>query len=713
MTEQEKLLKAKIPGEGTGIEVRRTLCDICTPGPQCGIDAYVKDGKVIKVEGTKGYPGSNGHLCTKGASNRQYLYREDRIRTPLRRTGPRGSGQFEPISWEEALKTIAEKLNGVKKEYGPEAVAWFTGYSKWYRPYLLRLVHSFGSLNYGTESSSCHMATEIAWKTVTGRPCRQDLANSKVFLGWACNPYMGSYPAAEGLVKYKENGGYVIIIDPRRTPTTEKIADMHLQLKPGTDGALALGMAKLILDNGWQDQPYIDKYVYGFEEYKAYVQQFDLDMVAEITGLAKEDIFEATCRYATGGPASIWETAAAITHHINGYNNYRAMIALQTITGNIDRRGGTLPEWGTYLQTACGFSTMEEEFRFETEPKDCKPKIGAERFPVWAPLNEEFQAMDMVRQIHEGTPYPLKALVNFGMNSRMFPEPQKMLDAFDELDFVASTDIFMTDVCKWSDIVLPVCTSFERSELKAYPGGFLTCTTPVIEPLYESRPDTEVICELARYLGLPDDKLTAGYEACMRFIISNLDVTLEELKAAPLPIKVKEFKPYEPGYLLEHGFETPTGKIELYSSFIEKIPGRPDLSPLPTYKDSFDGPAEAALPLTLVVGARLPNAIHSRLHDVPWARSLRKNPAADINPADAAQYGISEGDDIELFTKANVIRVKAHLTDIGLAGNVHMYHGYKEADGNSLVGQNHLDPYSGFPGYRQLRCGIRKVQEEN
>ena len=127
-SELERLCRAKIPGPETGIEIRHTMCDICTPGPQCGVDAYVKDGVVIKVEGTPGFPTNGGALCTKGAANRQYIYRPDRIQTPMRRVGKRGEDKFEPISWDEAMAEIGARLSGVKAQYGPEAVAFMTGY---------------------------------------------------------------------------------------------------------------------------------------------------------------------------------------------------------------------------------------------------------------------------------------------------------------------------------------------------------------------------------------------------------------------------------------------------------------------------------------------------------------------------------------------------------------------------------------------------------
>lgn len=707
MNQQEKLLKAKIPCEETGIEIKHSICDICTPGSHCGLDVYVKDGKIIKIEGTDGFPGSNGKLCTKGAANRQLVYQENRIKTPMKR---RPDGSYESVSWDQAYQEIADKLNQLKKDYGPESVAWFTGYSKWYRPWLHRITHSFGSLNYGTESSSCFQATAMAWKTITGREYHPDMKNAGVFLGWGCNTMINFYIPGRGLRAFKERGGKVIIIDPRITPTVQKTADIHLQLRPGTDGALALGMANLMIERGWTDQAFIDKHVHGFEEYRDYVSQFTLEKTEAITGVPAAKIEAAVKMYVDNLPGCGYLPSATITHHLNGYNNMRAIISLFVLAGDIDKAGGELPTHASYIYSDCGFDTMEEHFINDVKPQNCREKIGEKRFPVWSRLIHEFQAMDLVRQIEEADPYPIKALMAFGMNHKMFPDSDAMLRAIDKLELVVATDITETEVCRHAHYILPVCTSMERSELKGYGGGFMTCTTPAIQPLYESKCDPEIICDLASRLDLDDDLLKSSYESTMRYMISNLSLTLEELREAPLPIQVREQRPYTPGTYRQKGFETPTGKLELYSEVIASLnQERPDLNPLPVYVDSFDDSSREDYPLTLIVGARLPNAIHSRLHGLPWTRSLRQNPAADIHPEDAARLGLNEGDSIELSTAYGAIQVEVRLTRTILPGDVYMYHGYSEANANSLIGINHLDPYSGFPGYRQIRCRIRKA----
>lgn len=706
----EELLKAKIPCEETGIVVKRTLCDICCPTDHCGIDAYVKDGKIIKVEGTKNHPLNHGRLCPKGSSNRQYVYREDRLKTPLRRIGARGEGKFEPISWEDAYQIISEKLLAVKKEYGPDSVVFFSGFSKWYRPWLQRFAYSFGSMNYGSENSVCYKATQIAWMCTAGTIVGPDFENANTILGWGLNPYYSTHNMVPLLISLKDAGKKFIIVDPRRTPTSEKYADIHLQLKPGTDGALALGMAKIIIDNGWQDQEFIDKYTYGYEEYAEYVKSFDIDRVAKITELNPNDIMKATELYATNGPAAIHESASPLTHHINGFQNYRAMICLNALTGNFDRLGGAMPVEETYYDQCAGYKTREHEFFLSRKPGEFSQMIGAQRYPLWAKMFPEFKATDLIRHMQEGKPYPIKAIFGMGMNAKMFPETPKLYEELKKLDFFVNTELFETDTNKYADIVLPACTSFERGEFKAYPGGFATFTNPVIDPLYEAKSDTDILRDLAKKMNLGDELLEAGYEAGVRYMLQDLSVTVDEMKASELPIHVPEARELEPGEYTASGFKTPSGKFEFKSNIIEEFEKSHGLSPIPTWTDPLsDDPEKEKYPFVLNTGSRLPNAIHSRLHNVPWARSLRKEVMADINPEDAASLGIDEGDKIELYNAVGSIQVKAHLTVEARRGDIHFYHGYSEANANDLVGMNHVDPYSGFPGYKSNRCNVRKL----
>ncbi len=257
MTELEKRIAAKIPGEDTGIEVKQSFCSICAPGFHCGVDAYIKDGKLIKTEGTLAHPQNHGLLCTKGCSNRSFVYREDRIHTPLKRVGERGEGKFEAISWEEAYDLIAEKLLGIREKYGANSVAFFSGYQKWYRFLLERFAYDFGSINFGTESSCCFTASKMAWMTMTGKMAKADMKNSHLHVAWGGGNHHSRYLNAKAEEELVERGDKLIVVDPRNTPMATRRAALHLRIKPGTDGLLANCIAGIIIKNGWQDMDYI------------------------------------------------------------------------------------------------------------------------------------------------------------------------------------------------------------------------------------------------------------------------------------------------------------------------------------------------------------------------------------------------------------------------------------------------------------------------
>lgn len=711
MTEQEKRIRAKIPGEEDGIIIKHTMCDICTPGPQCGIDAYIKDGKVIKVEGTKGFPSNNGKLCTKGAANRQYIYLESRIHTPMRRVGPRGSDQFEPISWEEAYRETAERLHALKAQYGPESIAFMCGYSKWFRPFFRRLAYSFGSPNYSTESSACNRAEVMSQKCIFGCSTVMDLAGAELFVAWGSNPYINAYPMGRGLDAFKARGGKVIVVDPRNTQAAQKLADLWLRPKLGTDGALAHAMAKVIIDNGWCDGEFIADHVHGFEAYRDYVAQFDLNTAEQITGVSAADIFRAAEMIAHTKPTVI-RPSNGITHRVNGFNNHRAVYSLAVITGQFDRPGTLRPETDSFCHSDGGFESLEEAFSKATRPATDKPTLGSQRFPLFHEMVDEGQGMDFIRQMETDAPYALHGAVLFGVNSRMYPDSARFLRAMDQMDFILADDIFWTEACRHADIVLPASTSFERSEVKCYAGRFINYTKPAIDPVWDNRDDVRIITELANALDLDDPLLRSGYDRCVQYMLSPAGIEdWDAFRRHDGPIPVPNAHAYEWGTTLKNGANTPTGKLELYSETVAKYHSI-GLQPLPVYIDSCDKADPAEYPFILCSGARLPNAVHTRVHKCSWPRSLRPDAAADISPADAQRLAIAQGDTVEISTPVAAIRVKANITELTQAGEVHMYHGYEEANVNALIDADLLDPYTGFPAYKQFRCAIRKAGGE-
>ena len=252
----------------------------------------------------------------------------------------KGSGEFERISWDEAYRMIAENLLRIKKEYGPQAAAFYAGYPKWYRPALLRLANAYGSPNYCTESSTCFQSAAMAWRFIYGNDiCFPDLMHAQTVFVWSNNLYHSNVGMARPYQSLKARGAKIIAVDPRETVTTQA-ADIHLKLLPGTDGALALSMAQVIIEEGLYDKEFVEKYVYGFEEYKAYVNQFPPEKAEKITGVDKKLIREAARMYASNGPAGVMFSASPVVHNINGMQNYRAVMCLIALTGNYDIPGG-------------------------------------------------------------------------------------------------------------------------------------------------------------------------------------------------------------------------------------------------------------------------------------------------------------------------------------------------------------------------------------
>jgi anaerobic selenocysteine-containing dehydrogenase len=739
MDKLQRLTKAKIPGDATGIEVRKSICTICDPQTQCGLDCYVKDGRIIKVEGSAENPHSAGTLCAKGAAQRQWVYHEERLRTPLKRVGPRGSGEFVPISWTEALDTVTENLQRIKAESGPESVFFYCGYPKHLRPFLQRLALQFGSPNYGTESSSCFTAMMMAWRLVYGTMAGPDLAHTKLLVVWSGNAMWSGTPNARKIMDARERGVKIILVDPRNAPISG-IADLHLKLRPGTDGALALAMANVIISEGLYDREFVAAWSKGFDEYKAYAATFTLERAEEITGVPAALIREAAIMYASTKPAAMMPSSTPVVHHTNGVQNQRAAAALVGLTGNFDIPGGNVVQPGGWLEVGgAGFATREHQFEVARPWSEMPPRLGAERFPVWTEMIDQAQCMDFPRQATTGEPYPLRAVVGFGLNYRMFPDSPGWLEALKKMDFVCITDLFLTDSARYADIILPAASSVERSELRAYPQKYVIYVQPVIEPLGEARPDVDIIFALAQRLGLPYQPggdvaaaggaaaadlggylpngapdFTAAFEASVDWMLEPSGMTVDQIKEHPAGMPVPNpipvtFKKYE-----KNGFPTPSGKMEFSSSLLEKHADRPGIAGLPLYEEPRLSPVStpdvaADYPMVLGTGSRLPMFIHSRLFRIPWTRSLRRDAAVDLNPVDARRYGIAQGDTVELSTPQGCITVKANVTELAREGVAHMYHDYPEADANSLLSGDYLDPISGFPGYKSSLCAVKKV----
>ena len=683
--------------------IRHSICDICTPGPHCGLELTVEHGAITDVKGTPGFPGSGGRLCVKGLATAEYVYRADRIRTPMGRTGPQGSGSFAPISWEEALDRTAEGLARAKAQAGPESVLFMAGYEKWLRPWLQRFAFQFGSPNYLTESSACNRSKVMAWKCMTGVPFRPDLGRASLCLGWGYNPAGSQHVAWKGLTDFKARGGKLLLVDPRRTKTAE-LADLHLRPRLGTDGALAFALARELFRTGGTDEAFCRDHVLGAEEYRVLVDPFTPERTQELTGVSADDIRRGAELLASARPACL-QGGNSLTHRTGGFDLYRSVIALMVLTGSLDRPGGMLPERETLCHSDGGVPSREKEFSLHHRFRQLPPAVGARRFPFRNDWEAEGQGMDLTRWLEGGGDYPLKAALCLGVNHMMYPESGRFLTAMDRLDFIAASDLFWTETCRHADVVFPALSSVERSEVKCYAGKYLYYTSPAIPPVTDGMDDVAILTELARRLLPEDELLCGGYDAGARYMLEPLCFDdWEAVKAADGPVAVPNAAPYVPGSWLAR-IPTSSGRVQLSVPEMERY-GDPALSPLPRWSPPERSPDYPFLAMT---GARLPFAIHSRCHKVPRLRKLRPQPLVELHPDDAARLGIADGDRVTITSPAGSITMTARLTDEVLPGEISLYHGYEEANANELVPADLLDPYTGFPAYKQVPCRLSRA----
>ena len=700
MIQKQSYRGAKIPTEDNNIRIHRTVCDICSSA--CNIDAYVEDGKVIKVTGCKNPAFGNGYLCARGHANRPYIYHKDRILTPLRRCGKRGDGQFEPISWEEAFEEISKRLLECKKRYDPSAVVFTGGYNIWNRAAMQRMTYSFGSRNYGSAWYGQRSGRAIASGVAAGCTCRADIEHSGVVLMWGCNLYNRGNTVVNPILTQKR-GAKVIAIDPRITVSTYRLADLHLRPRPGTDAALAHGLGRIFIEKGWVDKNYVEQHTQGFFDYRAYVSDYTPERVEELTGISAQELETAAHMIMHNGPMSMLIADGAFSQMRNGVQTCRAIEALCAITGNYDVRGGMLPQVRPSLEDR----VLQEFVSTFTDTPGEESKhmpVGAQRYPLFARFSNQCQMADLARQIRQGSPYPIRALCTLGLNMNEFPNDGSWADALQSLDFFVDIDLFMTRTAKYADIVLPACSSFEREMLHVTPEHKIYYTPAVIAPLGQARSDLDIICELARRITPQDRLLGSGASYLYDYWLSQMDLSLDILKNAAEPIQLTQ-EPYVPGEYTAAGYRTASGRYELKSALMAHL----GYDEMPEFTQPRSDEEIQALPFVLSVGNRQTFGFHSRTHRIAWIRAMQPAPAVELHPDDAKVLGIADGDMVEIRTRLGAVQMLAQLTRSIQRGMAAVLPDYEEADICSILPENVIDPCSGIPAMRLMSCRISKA----
>lgn len=681
-------------------ENKLSVCGLCSQG--CLIDAAIEDDRIVSVMKARNHPHIKGSLCVKGAALKQYVHHPDRLTQPMKRVGPKGSGKYVPVSWDEAISSISRRLLETREESGAKSTVFYAGHPKWFRRVLGELAAQYGSPNYGSESSCCNRSHGMAWSLVYGCCPRPDPAHCKTLLIWSGNPAYSRDGSLKQIRSIQARGGKVIVVDPRVTPTAAA-ADLHLQIFPGTDGALALSIADVLIREGLYDRDFVERYCVGFDAYRDYAAAFPPERASEICGISAEEIGKAA-RMIAGGGLSLQISSCSIVHCVNGLQNERAVILLSALTGSFDRPGGNCaaPTPQAFLDD------NHQNLPSRPHPED---DISGGAFPVWQLLVDEVQCIRLADVLLEDQPYKVRNLISFGLNVQMWPQPQKLLAALDRVEFSVVTDLFWNEACERADYVLPACTAMERDQVVVGQDRQIFYLPRPLSP-GSKLPDVEIMLRLAHAMGLHGELLDLpDFDAYLDHILRTTGVSLAELKEHPEGIPARKTRTGSP-YSYERGLKTPSGKVEFVSARLGAY-DREGYAALPEYRDwrALAGDREA-YPFLLVSGGRRPQFFHSCTYRVPWLAGLEPHPLIVMNPGDLAALGLTAGDAAVVRTPLGSLRFTA-AADIGVKpGVVHIYHDDPGGNINRLFSGDWLDPISGFPGFRSAVCAVEKAGVE-
>jgi anaerobic selenocysteine-containing dehydrogenase len=722
--------------------VVKTVCNLCGLCG-CGMEVVVEDGRVVEVRGDKEHPENVGVLCPKGRAMIDILYSPDRLKYPLKRAGKRGEGKWERISWDQALGLVAENLQKVKDNNGAEAVVFHKGSGHDLcagdvRAYLYRLANVFGTPNLSSPFYDCNGPRSLNMFLTTGGVPAPDVENSKCILLWGINPTDSALTRQIRIQNALKAGAKLIVIDPRTTHSAKR-ADIHLQPRPGSDGALALGMLKVIVDTNLFDADFVAKWTVGFEDLKTLLAEYPLDKVERITWVPEEKIKKAATLYAETKPACIF-LGNALDQQLNTSQVIRAIADMIAITGNLDTKGGNV----IYSSMALAKNPIELHDHLSAEMN--KKRLGNEFLLTRFEYTKIAHEPSVYKAILEEIPYPVKAMFIMAANPMLVsPSIRRVEAALKKLDFLAVADIFVTRTAQLADVVLPACTFLEETYYATYDAGayskpvlpgLLMLRPEVVPPLEESRPDWQIIVDLAKKLGYGEYFPWQSVEEAIDYELKLTGITSRELRRHSEGIQVTvpsflyqafgnkgprgrlliwflsrtRFKKYPNMYhkYEKAGFLTPSKKVEILSSSLGKM----GYDALPVYHEPVESPLgnpelARTFPLVLTTGAKTSCYVHSQMRNIPSLNRQMPYNVIEIHPDTAKDFGISEGDTVTLESPRGEIKCQISLLD-GIHPNVvQLYHGFEEANANLLTDYASCDPITGSAPLRSSLCSIK------
>jgi anaerobic selenocysteine-containing dehydrogenase len=694
-------------------QIVKTLCQMCYF--YCGLDVTVEDGRILKIEGMREHPVNQGRLCAKGIASQQLVTDPQRLKAPLRRVGERGSGRWEQISWDQALDEIAEKLLAIREEFGPEYVGYYRGQAPgWVTNYnyVIRFMNSWGSPNIFTHAHLCFTPRAVAHAATFGGFPEPDYERANCILLFGYNPvYTSPVNYAPRIIWARERGAKLIVVDPRFTNTASK-ADLFLQPRPGTTGALALAMIQVIIEEGLYDADFIARWTVGFDRLKEFVQAYTPERVEAICWVPAEKIRKAARMVATIKPAVVVD-GNGLDQHTNTVQTVRTTSILRALLRTVDEPGGSV------LVPPLPFVDVQ---RRGARPAGYDAKAVVQ-YPLYYAAGLSLTGVELTDAIATGKPYPIKALIVQGGDPvAVLSESTRVREVLKKVDLLVVHDLYLTATAQIADIVLPAASFLERDLILYYryrpfaDGNLIAMQNQCVPPVGESRSDLDFVFALARRVGLgeyfPWEKVTDAFD----WELEPHGINVAWLREHPGGY-VRRYEPEELYRKYERkGFPTPSGKIEFVASRFAEV----GLDPLPTFTEPAASPEATPelakeYPLICSTGLKLGIHTHTQFRTLPWIREMEPDPFAEIHPRTASEWGIADGQWIVVESPKGAIKVRARVRATVQPGVVMVTHGYGEpyasdADlPNKITSEKERDPIAGATGNRSFLCRVRKA----
>ncbi len=701
----------------------RSACRMCHG--VCQVLVHLDGDRVVKITGDPDSPTSRGYLCPKGKASPDLLYHPDRLTHPLRRAGERGENKWKRVSWDEALDEITERLTAIKQENGPEYFGMMQGTGRPYTGFTNRFANAFGTPNFTGVAHLCYLPRWLASLMTLGQLPICDVygfgdQKPACVVIWGCNVTKTS--ASDGMCggmvqRAIKEAKRVIVVDPRRIGPAHK-ADHWLQLRPGTDGALALAMINTIIEEDLVDREFVDNYTVGYEKLVEHVREFTPEWAASITRLDARDIRATARTYADTKPACI-QWGNAVDMSMCNYQTARALLILRALTGNIDTPGGDVlwvPPEGVYQKSPFMnlMITGPQFLPFEMAGK----RLDGGKYRLCPIIHPP----TFWRSIVTGDPYRLRAMWIVGSNPLVtMTHSLEVEQALKLLDFTVVSDFFMTPTAQLADFVLPAAMWLEQDDVVNLHKIWCVLARKKVAQIGEVRDDKEVMIQLGRRLGLEEAFPWKDLREYHDWVLKNTGINFDEFCERGILTGEMRYHKYREG-----GFSTPSQKIEIYCEALEAM----GVSPLPVYREPPLTPVSAPevakeYTLILTTGAKIKTFFHSEGRQIKPLRAANPDPLVEIHPETAASLGINDGDWVWIETPEGRVRMRVKLFD-GIAPDVIMAqhgwwfpeedppeYGWKKSNVNLLFGDTDYDPDTGSESLRSALCKIYPVEDVN